>query len=123
LRILPAEDAGNGLRPRQARKEPEKPVEESFSEGVTFGRLRSNSSKATGNRLVQYSKVDSILLLCPEDLAPTPCVSAGEKITRAIELMLHHNVSRIAVVSNRRVIGMIRLEDAFQEIGLDIPAK
>jgi len=72
---------------------------------------------------MQYRKVDSILLSCPEGLASMPCVTAGEKITRAIELMLSHNVSRIAVVRNRRVIGMIRLEDAFQEIGLEMPAK
>lgn len=72
---------------------------------------------------MQYCKVDSILLSCPEDLAPTPSVPTGEKITRAIELMLYHNVSRIAVVSNRRVIGMIRLEDAFSEIGLSMSRK
>jgi len=72
---------------------------------------------------MQYRKVDSILLSCPKGLASMPCVTAGEKITRAIELMLSHNVSRIAVVRNRRVIGMIRLEDAFQEIGLEMPVK
>jgi hypothetical protein len=37
--------------------------------------------------------------------------------------MLCHNLNRIAVVRNQRAIGMIRLEDAFQEIGLEMPIK
>jgi CBS domain-containing protein len=68
-------------------------------------------------------KVDCILIPCPKDLPMSPSISLGEKITRAIELMLSHNVTRIAVVRNQRAIGMIRLEDAFQEIGLEMPAK
>ena len=68
-------------------------------------------------------KVDCILLPCPEDLPFTPSVSIGEKITRAIELMIGHNLKRIAVVRHERAIGMIRLEDAFQEIGLEMPGK
>jgi CBS domain-containing protein len=68
-------------------------------------------------------KVDCILLPCPEDLPVTPSVAIGEKITRAIELMISHNLNRIAVVRNQRPIGMIRLEDAFQEIGLEMPVK
>jgi predicted transcriptional regulator len=68
-------------------------------------------------------KVDCILLPGPEDLPATPSICLGEKITRAIELMLRHNVSRIAVVRDQRTVGMIRLEDAFQEIGLDLPVR
>jgi len=37
--------------------------------------------------------------------------------------MLKHNLSRIAVVRGQRAIGIIRLEDALQEIGLEMPAK
>jgi predicted transcriptional regulator len=67
--------------------------------------------------------VDSIIVPYTEDVPLTPSVTIGEKITRSIELMLNHNLSRIAVVRNRRAIGIIRLEDALQEIGLEIPAK
>jgi len=67
--------------------------------------------------------IDSIIRPCTEELALEPSVGIGEKITRAIELMVSQNLSRIAVVRNRRVVGMIRLEDAFQEIGLEMPAK
>lgn len=67
--------------------------------------------------------IDPIIRPCSADLPLEPCVGIGEKITRAIELMVGHNLNRIAVVRNRRAIGMIRLEDAFQEIGLDMQAK
>jgi CBS domain-containing protein len=67
--------------------------------------------------------IDPIIRPCTDDLPLEPSVGIGEKITRAIELMVSHNLNRIAVVRNRRAVGMIRLEDAFQEIGLEMPAK
>ncbi|MEJ5358724.1 MAG: hypothetical protein WHT06_08615 [Desulfobacterales bacterium] len=70
---------------------------------------------------MKFRTVDSILLPCPEDLPLTPSVAAGERIARAIELMISHNVDRIAVVQGRRAIGMVRLEQAFKEIGLEMP--
>ncbi len=66
--------------------------------------------------------VDSIMLPCPEDLPLTPSVASGEKIVRAVELMIGHNLDRIAVIRNRRPIGMVRLEEAFKELGLEMPA-
>ena len=68
-------------------------------------------------------KVDSIILPFPAGLPLTPNVTAGEKIIRAIELMLRHNVKRIAVLRNGRAIGMVRLEDAFHDLGLKMPIK
>ena len=68
-------------------------------------------------------RVDAILLPITGELTSEPCVATGEKITRAIELMVSHNVDRIAVVRNQRAIGMIRLEDAFKEIGLEMPSQ
>jgi CBS domain-containing protein len=67
--------------------------------------------------------INTIIRPCGEALPLDPCVGIGEKVSRAIELMVSHNLSRIAVVQNRRAVGMVRLEDAFQEIGLDMPAK
>ena len=68
-------------------------------------------------------KVNCILLPCPEDLPAAPSVTIGEKITRAIELMINHNISRIAVVRDKRAVGMVRLEDAFHELGLEMPER
>ena len=49
-----------------------------------------------------------------------PWVAADDKITRAIKLMLNNEVKRIAVVRNNRPIGFIRLEDAFEALGLPV---
>ncbi len=47
-----------------------------------------------------------------------PCVVPDDKISQAIKLMIHNEVKRIAVVRNNRPIGFIRLEDAFEAVGL-----
>lgn len=65
--------------------------------------------------------IDPIIRPCTEGLPLEPSVGLGEKITRTIEVMVSHNLKRIAVVRNRRAVGMIRLEDAFKEIGLELP--
>jgi CBS domain-containing protein len=67
--------------------------------------------------------INPIIRPCSEALPLDPCVGIGEKISRAIELMVSHNLSRIAVVQNRRAVGMVTLDEAFEEIGLDMPAK
>ncbi|MCU0539460.1 MAG: hypothetical protein MUF46_06175 [Desulfobacterales bacterium] len=67
--------------------------------------------------------IDLIMRPCSEELPLEPSVGLGEKITRAIEVMVSHNLQHIVVVRNRRAVGMIRLEDAFREIGLQLPLK
>ena len=47
-----------------------------------------------------------------------PSVTAEERITRAIELMVTCNLKCIAVTRGARPIGLIRLADAFRELGL-----
>lgn len=68
-------------------------------------------------------KVGRILVPCSVDLPVAPSISIDGKITEAIELMLRHAVSRLAVTKNQRTVGMIRLEDAFREIGLEMPER
>ena len=70
---------------------------------------------------MKSSNIDEIIQPCTEDLPLSPCVYQGERISHAIELMVHHNMGCIAVVQNRQVIGMIRLEDAFSKVGLENP--
>jgi CBS domain-containing protein len=67
--------------------------------------------------------IDRIIRPWTEELPLEPSVGIGEKISRAIEVMVSHDLKRIAVVRNRRAVGMIRLEDAFHEIGLQLPVK
>lgn len=63
-------------------------------------------------------KVITILLPYSGRLPLEPAVSAEDRITRAIELMVEHDLSCMAVVRNGRPIGMVRLGDAFKALGL-----
>ena len=47
-----------------------------------------------------------------------PSVTTEERIIRAIELMVTFNLKCIAVTRGARPIGVVRLADAFQEMGL-----
>jgi hypothetical protein len=87
--------------------------------GGHYGGAESERKAAT----MTIRNIDPIIRACTEDLPLEPSVGFGEKITRAIELMISHNISRIAVVRDTRAIGMIRLEDAFRELGLEIPVR
>jgi len=50
--------------------------------------------------------------------ASTPCVSPNDPLTRAIELMVEHNMEAIPVMWNRNLIGEVRLKDALARVGL-----
>lgn len=63
--------------------------------------------------------VQEIVIPIGDDVAPKPSVSPEDKITDAIEVMLKNDLKQIAVRRENRVLGMIRLEDAFKEIGLE----
>ncbi|MEN6486998.1 MAG: hypothetical protein ABFD98_19135, partial [Syntrophobacteraceae bacterium] len=59
-------------------------------------------------------------IVCPlsHNLPLHPNVELHDSLTRAIKLMVSHNLQQIAVFSNNFPIGMVRLKDAFQKIGL-----
>jgi CBS domain-containing protein len=61
----------------------------------------------------------SDILLPYNDMVPLePSVGLDERIVHAIELMVNRNLKCVAVVSNQRPVGMIKLEDAFEKLGL-----
>ncbi len=66
-------------------------------------------------------KVEEILLPFREGMQLYPSVTMSDKIIHAVELMVKNNLKNIAVVRNKRPIGMIRLEDALEELGLNMP--
>lgn len=68
-------------------------------------------------------KVKSILLPCRKEVPINYTVTPEDKVVYAVELMVDHNMKTIAVVRNGRPIGMIRLEDALKELGLDVDFK
>jgi len=63
-------------------------------------------------------KVRELIRPFREGIPLDPCVMADDKITRAISLMINNEVKRIVVVRNNKPIGFIRLEDAFEALGL-----
>lgn len=67
---------------------------------------------------MEKKKVEDILLPYQRGVPLVPSMSPGDEITRAIEVMVHHELTCIAVVRNNRAIGMIRLKDAFRKIGI-----
>jgi len=56
------------------------------------------------------------------NLAESPQVKLEDPLVRAIELMAKNNVQQIAVVTNDRTVGMIRLKDALEKMGLQVDA-
>ena len=73
-------------------------------------------------RPMRRQRVDEILLPYEEGVPLDPCVEMGERITDAIQLMVSNNLKCIAVMRNKRPVGMIRLDDAFQKVGLTRPS-
>ncbi|MBN1843764.1 MAG: CBS domain-containing protein [Deltaproteobacteria bacterium] len=63
--------------------------------------------------------VQEIVIPIEDHVASKPSVSPEDKITDAIEVMLKNDLKQIAVRRENRVLGMITLEDAFKEIGLE----
>ncbi len=68
--------------------------------------------------LTRRRKVDEILQPYTEGTPLDPSVRMGDRIIHAIELMVRNNLRCIAVLRDRRPVGIVRLEDAFQKIGL-----
>ena len=67
---------------------------------------------------MRRQRVDEILLPYEEGVPLDPCVEMGDRITDAIRLMVSNNLKCIAVTKHHRPVGMIRLDDAFQKVGL-----
>lgn len=67
------------------------------------------------------NSIRGILLPFTKDLSHTPAVMLNDPITKAIEVMIKHNVNSIAVICNHRPVGRIRLQDALDSVGIQIP--
>lgn len=67
------------------------------------------------------NSVGTILIPVSRELALEPSVHLNDPLTTAIEIMIKHNRSAIAVCWNHRPVGQIRLKDALALIGIRIP--
>lgn len=72
---------------------------------------------------MRVNEVKDIVLCFKEGVPLQPSVTMNDKITHAIELMVNNNLDHIAVIQNKRLVGMIRLEDAFKKLGIQSPLK
>jgi len=62
-----------------------------------------------------------IVVPCRQGLPRLPSVEPTDPIIEAVELMVSKNLRRVVVASNDRIVGMVRLEDAFAELGITVP--
>lgn len=63
--------------------------------------------------------VKEIMHPCGGEVPSYPRISVDDRITYAIEQMIQWEVKFIAVVRNNRTIGIIRLQDALEKVGVD----
>jgi signal-transduction protein with cAMP-binding, CBS, and nucleotidyltransferase domain len=72
---------------------------------------------------MKQKRVEEIVLPFKDGIQLNTWVATGDKIIHAVELMVNNNLDTIAVMRNRRPIGMVRLEDALKKLGLQLPPK
>lgn len=63
--------------------------------------------------------VKAIIIPIEEEVGLKPSVGPEDRITEALEVMLKNDLKRVAVTRGNEVVGMIRLEDALEKVGLE----
>ncbi len=63
--------------------------------------------------------VKAIIIPIEEEVGLKPSVDPEDRITEALEVMLKNDLKRVAVTRGNEVVGMIRLEDALEKVGLE----
>ena len=69
---------------------------------------------------MKTKKVEEIAIPYREGIPLHPSVTMSDKIIHAIELMVKNDLKDIAIVRNKQPIAMVRLEDAFRKLGLQV---
>jgi CBS domain-containing protein len=67
--------------------------------------------------------VEEIVLPYKDGIPLNPYVTMDGRMVDAIELMVKNNLKTIAVVRNKRPVGMVYLEDALRKLGLQAQCK
>ena len=63
--------------------------------------------------------VKAIISPIQEEVGLKPSVGPEDRITEALKVMLKNDLKRVAVTRGKKVVGMIRLEDALEQVGLE----
>ena len=73
--------------------------------------------------MMRKKTVKEIVLPYKDGILLNPYVTMDDRIVDAIELMVKNNRKTIAVVRNKRPVGVVYLGDAFQKLGLQAQSK
>ena len=73
--------------------------------------------------MMRKKTVKEIVLPYKDGILLNPYVNMDDRIVDAIELMVKNNRKTIAVVRNKRPVGVVYLGDAFQKLGLQAQSK
>ena len=67
------------------------------------------------------ANVREILLPFSGELPLSPSVHIDDPVSKAIEVMVRHNLRTLPVFRDRRPVGQVRLQDAFTIMGIQMP--
>ncbi len=67
---------------------------------------------------MEACKVNAVLLPYTPGICLEYAVAPEDKLTHAVKTMLLHDIHRIVVLRNGKPVGIIRLEDALEKLGL-----
>lgn len=67
---------------------------------------------------MESCKVKTVLMPFTSGICLDHTVTAEDRLTHAVQLMLFYGINRIAVVKNGHPLGIVRLEDALEKLGL-----
>jgi CBS domain-containing protein len=67
---------------------------------------------------MESCKVKTVLMPFTSGVSLDYAVTPEDRLTHAVQLMLLYGISRIAVVKNGHPMGIVRLDDALEKLGL-----
>ncbi len=67
---------------------------------------------------MESCKVNTVLVPFTTGICLNHTVTPEDRLTHAVQLMLSYGIKRIAVVENGYPMGIVRLEDALEKLGL-----
>ncbi|MFU8769650.1 MAG: CBS domain-containing protein [Desulfotignum sp.] len=67
---------------------------------------------------MESCKVNTVLMPITSGICLDHTVAPEDRLIHAVQLMLFHGINRIAVVQNGHPMGIVRLEDALEKLGL-----
>jgi predicted transcriptional regulator len=67
---------------------------------------------------MESCKVKTVLVPFTSGISMDHTVTPEDRLTHAVQLMLFYGINRIAVIQNGHPMGIVRLEDALEKLGL-----